>query len=233
VKILTALLATMIVSSASWAAESDGPIVRVYEEPRHRVLWGSSLMHILELRIPPGDTTLFHSHRSPIFYITLQDSALKTQVLGEEWRTLPARNLDAGTVRSNETYQTTPVIHRVANIGEDTVQSILILNHRLSVEKSDLRLFDSLPGVPESDGFWFSQSRLVLEGHEIVDWDGVDDHVVFVLASESHVTIGIGEASPEVGLTSLWRLVYLDASFGFRFENHGEDPATIIAVALL
>lgn len=231
-KILTALLATMIVSSASWAAENNGPIVRVYEEPRHRVLWGSSLMHILELRIPPGDKTLFHSHRSPIFYITLQDSALKTQVLGEEWRTLPARNLNAGTVRSNETYQTTPVIHRVANIGEDTVQSILILSHRFKVNRSDLTLYDSLPGIPENDGIWFSQSRIVLDGHEVLDWEGVDEHIALVLTSDSHVTIGLRGTSEEFGLTSLWRLVYLDAKFGFRFENHSAEPATIIAVAL-
>ncbi len=53
-KTFAALTVAMLVFADSWAA--GDPIVPVYEEPRHRVLWGNSYMHILDLRIPPGLT---------------------------------------------------------------------------------------------------------------------------------------------------------------------------------
>lgn len=224
-------MAAIFMTSNTWAA--DDPIVPVYEEPRHRVLRGNSSMHILDLRIPPGDTTLFHTHDSPIFYITIQDSSIRAQQLGEEWQVRPLRNLHAGAVRLNEAYLEEPVTHRVNNIGTDTVRSILILNERGTIKHPDFNVRESLPGMPEIDGTWFAQSRIILEGGQVLNWDGADAGITFVLVSDSHVTLGLPGTSAVFGLTSLKSLVYLNSDHGLRFENHSTGPATIIAVALL
>lgn len=221
----------MLLVANSWAA--DDPIVPIYEEPRHRVLWGNSSMHILDLRIPPGDTTLFHTHDAPIFYITIQNSSLRTQELGDEWQVRPVRNLDAGAVRLNEAYLAEPVTHRVNNIGTDTVRSVLILNERGTSRNSRVDVRESLPGIPEIEGSWFSQSRINLEAGQALNWDGVDTGVAFVLVSDSHVTLGLPGTSEVYGLTSMRSVIYLQGDHGYRFENHGENPATIIAVVLL
>lgn len=230
-KTLAALTIAMLVFAYSWAA--GDPIVPVYEEPRHRVLKGNSSLHILDLRIPPGDTTLFHTHDSPIFYITIQSAPIRTQRLGEEWQVRPARNLDAGAVRLNEAYLAEPVTHRVNNIGTEPVRSVLILNERGTNRNPQVNVRESLPGIPEIDGTWFSQSRIILESGQVLNWAGVDAGVAFVLVSDSHVTLSLSGTSEVHGLTSLRSVIYLHGDHGYRFENHSKEPATIIAVALL
>lgn len=215
------------------ASATDDPVVPMVEEPRHRVLWGNSSMHILDLRIPPGDTTLFHTHNSPIFYITIQNSSIRTQQFGKEWQVRRRRNLDAGAVRLNEAYLAEPVTHRVNNIGAETIRSILILNERGAIKNRQINVRQSLPGIPEIDGTWFSQSRIILEGGQRLNWDGVDAGVAFVLVSDSHVTLDVPGTSEVYGLTSLQSVIYLHGDHGYRFENHSKESATIIAVALL
>ena len=230
-KTFAALTIAILVFANSWAA--GDPIVPVYEEPRHRVLWGNSYMHILDLRIPPGDTTFFHTHDSPIFFITLQNSSIRTQQLGEEWQVWPQRNLDAGAVVLNETYLNEPVTHRVNNIGPKTLRAVLVLNERGTNRNPQVNVRESLPGIPEIDGTWFSQSRIILKSGQVLNWDGVDAGVAFVLVSDSHVTLGLPGTSEVYGLTSLRSVIYVHGDHGYRFENHGKEPATIIAVALL
>ena len=48
----------------------------VYESPSLRV-------H--DIQIPPGDTTLFHTHDTAILYVPIARSTNRSQVLGEEW----------------------------------------------------------------------------------------------------------------------------------------------------
>ena len=153
--------------------------------------------------------------------------------IGTNSKVRPARNLDAGAVRLNEAYLAEPVTHRVNNIGTDTVRSVLILNERVTNRNPQVNVRESLPGIPEIDGTWFSQSRIILESGQVLNWDGVDAGVAFVLVSDSHVTLGLPGTSELYGLTSLRSVIYVNGDHGYRFENHGKEPATIIAVALL
>jgi hypothetical protein len=67
------------------AGEGQSPIMPVHQEPHHRQIFQSGPMRIIDLQIPPGDTSWFHTHEWPIFYLTVADSQTRTQVLGEEW----------------------------------------------------------------------------------------------------------------------------------------------------
>lgn len=67
------------------AGEGQLPIMPVHQEPHHRQVFQSGPMRIIDLQIPPGDTSWFHTHEWPIFYLTVADSQTRTQVLGEEW----------------------------------------------------------------------------------------------------------------------------------------------------
>lgn len=79
---------------------SDGqgqtPVMPVHQEPHHRQLFQSGPMRIIDLQIPPGDVSWFHSHEWPVFYLTVADSQTRTQILGLEWG---ARGRGAGPGR--------------------------------------------------------------------------------------------------------------------------------------
>jgi hypothetical protein len=61
------------------------PIMPVHQEPHHRQVFQRGPLRILDLQIPPGDVSWFHTHEWPVFYLTTSDSPTVSQNLGEEW----------------------------------------------------------------------------------------------------------------------------------------------------
>ena len=229
-KFVAITLATLS-SATAWTA--DDPVVPVHEEPRHRLLYDNErqAVRVLELFIPPGDTTMYHRHSSPIFYVTLQDSALRTQEPGAEWQTLRMRNLEPGTVRTNDSYVGQPLTHRVSNSGARTARSILILNEG---EQAAANSTVSLPGVAGIDSKWFRQSRIELGGGEELAWDGAAGVLVLVLISDTHVTVtGSSDSQQKTGLSHPGNYEVVNAGHGLSIRNHSREQATVIAVAVL
>jgi hypothetical protein len=67
------------------AGQGQTPIMPVHQEPHHRQVFQYGPMRIIDLQIPPGDMSWFHTHEWPVFYLTVADSQTRTQILGEEW----------------------------------------------------------------------------------------------------------------------------------------------------
>ena len=61
------------------------PIMPVHQEPHHRQVFQHGPMRILDLQVPPGDVSWFHTHEWPVYYLTTSDSPTVSQNLGEEW----------------------------------------------------------------------------------------------------------------------------------------------------
>ena len=61
------------------------PAVPVHQEPHHRQVFQRGPMRILDLQLPPGDISWFHSHEWPVLYVTLSQGQMRTQNLGEPW----------------------------------------------------------------------------------------------------------------------------------------------------
>src|SRR5688572_26713639 len=82
------LLSVVVVAGQDGApkpTEATGPIVPVHHEPHHRQVFQYEPMRILDLQLPPGDMSWFHTHEWPVFYLTTSDSQTVSQNLGEEW----------------------------------------------------------------------------------------------------------------------------------------------------
>jgi quercetin dioxygenase-like cupin family protein len=105
-------------SGAVSRADLESPVVPVHEEPHHREVFQHGTTRILDLRVPPGDISWFHSHEWPVLYMTLGTSRVRTQNLGGEWSGggggggAQAANAQAGNARpaapTNPTAQATP-----------------------------------------------------------------------------------------------------------------------------
>ena len=66
-------------------AQQAERVVPVHQEPRHHLVFDSPGTRILDVQIPPGDTTLFHTHSDPILYVTMSTSRTRSQNIGEDW----------------------------------------------------------------------------------------------------------------------------------------------------
>ena len=84
-------------------------------------------LRILDVRIPPGDVTLFHSHDHPTLYVTVQDADVATQRPGEDWEHR-SRPRVLGEVIDRCDYFTDPLVHRVRNDGTDLFHLIAVVN---------------------------------------------------------------------------------------------------------
>ena len=57
------------------AASTTEKWVPVFEEPRHHLVVDTPTLRILDIQIPPGDTTLFHMHNSAMIYVPIRARA--------------------------------------------------------------------------------------------------------------------------------------------------------------
>src|SRR5688572_21838426 len=146
-------------AAAPAPAEPEKPlVVPVHHEPHHRQVFQYGPMRILDLQIPPNDTSWFHSHEWPVLYMTLSTSQTRTQILGSEWggrgagRGAGAGQRPGGPPRggaappgaagrgagpgasagpratSTTSYAQEPVTHRLENIGTGLFRAMVVVN---------------------------------------------------------------------------------------------------------
>jgi hypothetical protein len=89
--------------------------VQVSEEPRHHKVLANEWVRVLDVHVPPHDTTLMHKHSTPSVFIVLSNTKTGSQVLVE-----PGKPSFADGNIWFEGFYDKPRIHRVWN--EDTVE---------------------------------------------------------------------------------------------------------------
>jgi len=136
------IVVTAFCSATAFAvgAHQDDKVVPVHQEPRHHLVFDSPGTRIVDVQIPPGDTTLFHTHSDPILYVTMSTSQTRSQNLGADWSgTAPVTAAAATPIRvvpsnppgrfmSTTSYSDKPQTHRVNNIGASLFRLIGITN---------------------------------------------------------------------------------------------------------
>ncbi len=145
-------------------------VVVVHEEPRHELVFEDSSAFILDVQIPAGDTTLYHTHAGPIFYVSISTSRTRSQVTGHDWvgpSTGPVSS--PGRVFSNIRYADRPVTHRVNNVGDGLFRLIAVIN-RGHGPAADSVARETRPNTSpplgfevEIDNHWFRSFRGTLE----------------------------------------------------------------------
>ncbi len=171
-------LIAVVVGVAAWssvpvariAAQEPAP-VPLTGEPRHHVVYESPSLRVHDIQIPPGDTTLFHTHDTAILYVPIARSTNRSQVLGEEWSggapatpapPPPAGGEKPGRVNSVVTYVEKPFTHRVNNVGTSLFRLVGIANRTAGADgpADDV---SGLSAKPELENRWYRAHRLVLE----------------------------------------------------------------------
>lgn len=89
--------------------------VPVRDEPRHHPVLQNKYIRLLDVWLPPGDTTLYHIHSTPSLFVILSKTVTGSQIKGEEW-------VKGESVPGSTWYRSfTPdsLVHRVCNM--DTI----------------------------------------------------------------------------------------------------------------
>lgn len=142
-KTLKLILAAIACSTATlaWAQEQAIP---AKEEPRHRPKLENDYVRVLDVEIPPGDQTLFHTHDLNYAFLMVNRALLLNEVPGKPGKTenkIPARLV--GYYRASEGAYT----HRFTNIGDEMFRAIGIELLRAAPSP------DVTPALPASSGY--------------------------------------------------------------------------------
>jgi len=161
-------------------ADRQSPVVPVHEEPHHRQVFQYGTTRILDLQVPPGDISWFHSHEWPVLYMTLGTSQVRTQNLGAEWSGGGARNANAPAggaaprpaqppperrmprATSTTSYVERPVTHRIENVGQGLFSAMVVVNETAGDETTSVA-DAGFAAEPELTNNWFRSYRITLE----------------------------------------------------------------------
>ncbi len=220
----------------------EEPIVPVYHEPHHRQVFQYGPTRILDLQIPPGTTTWFHTHEAPILYINLASSQARTQVLGQDWGTPgPPRNLPQGDrplpppptvtgprVTSTISYFTQPLTHRLQNIGDHLTRAIVVMNETPGNEATTQEQagFDA---PAELTNRWFRAYRQTLAQGESTRPHRHQTPVVVVQTSDGH---GRATGAMKFELNEPGQWAFFDTGDGHEIRNTGDSPLQVVEVEI-
>jgi quercetin dioxygenase-like cupin family protein len=211
----------VLVALVGWLVAQDTKIVPVHEEPRHHLVLDSPIVRVLDIQIPPGDTTLFHTHSNPILYVNMSASRMRNQNLNGEWNAPGAPSAPSapsaprvvpsappGRMMSTTSYAERPVTHRVNNIGDSLYRLIGIINPSAGdASNGPSGGFDL---APELENQWFRGYRRVVDAQPAPAHRHANP-VVLVLASGA-ATVLVGEARLPRALAEPGGFAFIDAN---------------------
>jgi len=134
--------------------------VPVDQEPRHHLVFQNKEIRILNVLIPPGDTSQYHIHTTPSLFIRLTSTTTGSQIQGRKGS---AGKSIAGTILFENLAPPNIRTHRVWNADKDTFNVMdveLLLKdtvfHKMPLTMPNLEL--------EIDTNWVRAYRLTMFG---------------------------------------------------------------------
>ena len=111
--------------------------VQVSKEPRHKNVLENKYVRLLDVKMQPGDTTMFHIHSTPSVFVHFTNTVVCSQIKGKEWK--KDKNTEGNA--SFRSFVNDTLVHRVSNC--DTVPfhvtDIEILSPRSEEHTSELQ----------------------------------------------------------------------------------------------
>ena len=144
---------------------TDAPqkVVPVYEEPRHHLVFEHDRLRVLDVQIPPGETTLYHTHSKAIFYVAIAVSPTDAQSIGGTWGGTRATDVPRwrpGGVGHNLKNARQPLTHRIRNVGKGLFRLIAVTNEASGPSGAGSSSESELPDTLETEVTQFHQSRV-------------------------------------------------------------------------
>lgn len=238
---LTAAAALLVSAGATAQSEEAAvsrydivsPVVPVHHEPHHRQVFQYGPMRILDLQIPPGDLSWFHTHEWPVLYMTLGRAPIRNQNPGGEWtggarRADPAPQTEPAAPRATSFtgYIERPSTHRIENVGDGLFRAIVVVNESAGNDETSVEQagFDS---EPELANAWFRSYRVTLEAGASSARHEHDTPVVILQATDGK---GMADGAMNFEFNEPGQWGFYDAGFEHVISNLGNAPIELLEI---
>lgn len=152
-------------------------------------------MWVLNVQIQPGDTTLLHTHSTPISYVTIGISSTDQRSVDGSWKGTVSRDPPPGrigSVRGVTSYREQPVTHQVTNVGQTIFRLIANASRSRGISRPAANKAGppARPGETQSQpNTWFAYSRVVLTPGGKLDWRVEEAPVAVVIIHDGRLEL--------------------------------------------
>jgi hypothetical protein len=202
------------------------PQVPVRFEPRHKVALENEFIRLLDVRIVPGDTSLFHIHQTPSFFIPLSNTAIGSQVKGQ----LPQESkFTAGATWYNG-FENGPLIHRVWD-SDTTVLHVIDLE-LLSAKNTTLPAIE-LTGVKiDFENEKLRVYKFNIASNQTISLPILTTPMLFISVSGSEVQIESRDKKDLIYSIKAGGFQWLEPDQNFLIDNKKADTVKAILILL-
>ena len=222
---LVILLASMVALPIR-AAEKPVP---VQDEPMHKTVFENDYARIIDVQVPPGETTLYHIHVIPSIVVYLTTSTNRS----ESWpdQTILTRDISAGQSRYAP-YDEKPLTHRVTNTGAGLFRVFDIeLLKKPSANAAPPTLATSQK-KPHWDEKLARSSTVQLEPATKSDV-AASSHAYLVVAIQGAVQVASAGAKPSAARTLKWGdYQFFPAQTRLEISNSAKEKAEVVLLEL-
>ena len=227
--LLGSVLAVALVAAAS-SGQSVERVVAVHQEPRHRMVFESGATRILHLQVHPGDTSLWHTHKEPLMYVSFgATTETRTQTEGASWSkpvnvfpTAPPSRLLSSTA-----YFKQPLTHRIENVGTQLFELMAVLNLTAGDSKHTPGQ-KSFTDTPEVTNDWFRAYRLSVAPGE----SKRHTHTASVVVIQASAGAGTAAGQRVFGLNGPPSWGYFAANDAHELRNLGSTELELVEIEI-
>lgn len=114
-------IAACIALTSLTALAADDTVVAAHEEPRHVPKLTNDWVRVIDVNIPEGERTLFHTHSLDYPFLMVSSVTLRNQIYGQEAKDMP---ITRGLVGYYNASTQGAYTHRFINLGPGNFRAI-------------------------------------------------------------------------------------------------------------
>jgi hypothetical protein len=228
---ILSFLITVVIFAGSVQAQE---VVPIHKEPFHQLVERQQNLRILDVQIPPGQTTLYHIHDRPIHYVLLEDATTQGQILGQEWPS-PEEHTDskatqniAGMSVVDLDYIHSPKTHRVRNVDDHLFRLIAVINDGGGLSQGYTEFQPAGWTTENFTNRWFASSRMDVSVDIPSNWTTAESDTVLVNPKGATLMLSYKDAPNAASALGHWQLI--NKGMTYQVSNTGTAPASLVVV---
>jgi quercetin dioxygenase-like cupin family protein len=194
------------------------------QEPLHKTVFKNEYVTVLHVVIPPGESTLFHTHSHDAIIVCLSDARVREQEPGKEPEKV--RNAFPGMVSAND-YTARPYTHKVINAGETDFSVLDVEAQRRPNGPWREAISDVAAESPNMRAYHWE-----LAPGAFTPQHSHERPYLIIAATGMNVKITAPDGSSSVYLFRAGDLHWVDANVTHTLTNQGEEKGVIVEVEM-
>ena len=191
--------------------------VAVRFEPRHKVALENEWVRLLDVRVPAGDTSLFHIHEIPSYFIPLSNTAIGSEIKEQAPQ---ESKFTVGATWYNG-FENGPLIHKVWN--NDTGVLHVIDLELLSAKKSILPSLELKNFKIDFENEKLRVYRMELRGNQRINLPSLKTPMLIISLSGAQIDVRTAKKNDARYHINAGGFQWLQANQSFVIKNNKQN----------